>query len=69
MKYLILLLALNACTTSRIEIMKDFRAKETKFSLDEHYTYFEGECDQAALDAYSAKIGAYEITCEEMEEL
>jgi hypothetical protein len=27
------------------------------------------QCDQNALDQHSAEIGAYEITCEELEDL
>ena len=76
MKNFILLILLTGCTQPKTdvkgyyegyqrgwkdanEILAAFR-KQTGEKLD---------CDQAELDKHSAEIGAYEITCEELEAL
>ena len=64
MKYIILILSLTACTAPQLN------AQSAKEDIIEAYLEDpERKCDQQALDAYSAEIGAYEITCEELEEL
>lgn len=58
MKYLILLLALNACTG------QPHAHKEN--IIDTYLDSPDKVCDQAELDAHTAKMGGYEIQCEEL---
>jgi PBP1b-binding outer membrane lipoprotein LpoB len=63
MKNLILILILTGCTQQQLETQSRTEdVVEAQFESSK-------PCDQAALDKHSAEIGAYEITCEELEAL
>lgn len=62
MKIIILCLALIGCT----KLSETDKTVTTEFIMDKARA---GHCDQAELDAHSEAIGAYEITCEELEDL
>ena len=64
MKYLILLLALNACTTQNLD--QDARRE---LAIENHVELYGSACDQELLNEQAEMIGAYEITCEELDAL
>jgi hypothetical protein len=80
MRYLILLLAINANaqTVVTVDPMPPQTDVFNNYVCDDKFCYgpdydkqgFDGdECDQEELDRAAEEIGAYEITCEELEEM
>ena len=76
MKYLILFFALNVnaqtvitldAPTTPIDQFSDYVCADEKCKRKDEK--IEIACDQEELDRLTAEIGAYEITCEELEEL
>jgi hypothetical protein len=77
MKNFILLILLTAgCTQQKTDVtgyyqgyQRGWKDANEILSAFRKQTGEKLECDQAALDKHSAEIGAYEITCDELEAL